>query len=89
MNLPLLFRRMRIGHLHKGSVSARIIKIGILAVAIGITTILIAVSTGKGLQKHIENKVAILMVILLYLLLKIVISNPVLPITNSKEILGC
>ena len=49
---------MRISHLDKGSVSARIIKISILAVAIGITTILIAVSTGKGLQKHIENTTA-------------------------------
>ena len=49
---------MRINKLNKGSVSARIIKIAILAVAIGIAMILIAVSTGKGLQKHIENKTA-------------------------------
>ncbi len=49
---------MRISHLDKGSVSDRIIKIAILAVAIGVAMILIAVSTGKGLQKHIENKIA-------------------------------
>ena len=49
---------MRSTKLDKGSVSARIIKIAIFAVAIGIATILIAVSTGKGLQKHIENKTA-------------------------------
>ena len=78
---------MRIGHLDKGSVSARIIKIAILAVAIGITTIIIAVSTGKGLQKHIENKTATLNS-------HIVVSPfensesqiSVLPITNTQEI---
>ena len=49
---------MRINNLDKGSVSGRIIKIAILAVAIGITMILIAVSTGKGLQNDIQNKTA-------------------------------
>tara|TARA_X000000950_G_scaffold66210_2_gene81523 strand:+ start:7667 stop:8857 length:1191 start_codon:yes stop_codon:yes gene_type:complete len=42
----------------KGSVSARIIKIAILAVAMGMAMILIAVATGKGLQKDIQNKTA-------------------------------
>ena len=49
---------MRINNLDKGSVSGRIMKIAILAVAIGITMILIAVSTGKGLQNDIQNKTA-------------------------------
>lgn len=78
---------MRIGHLHKGSVSGRIIKIGILAVAIGITTILIAVSTGKGLQKHIENKTATFnghIVVSPFENSESQIS--VLPITDNKEI---
>ena len=47
---------MRINNSVKGSVSSRIIKIAILAVAIGITMILIAVSSGKGLQNDIQNK---------------------------------
>ena len=78
---------MRIGHLHKDSVSGRIIKIGILAVAIGITTILIAVSTGKGLQKHIENKTAAFnghIVVSPFENSESQIS--VLPITNNQEI---
>lgn len=41
---------------YKGSVSVQIIKIGKLAVALGMAMILIAVSTGKGLQKEIQNK---------------------------------
>ena len=78
---------MRIGHPDKDSVSARIIKIAILAVAIGITTILIAVSTGKGLQKHIENKTAAFnghIVVSPFENSESQIS--VLPITNTKEI---
>ena len=80
---------MRIGHLDKGSVSARIIKIAILAVAIGITTILIAVSTGKGLQKHIENTTAAFnghIVVSPFENSESQIS--VLPITNTQEIYG-
>ena len=90
MNLPLFIsRRMRISHLDKGSVSARIIKISILAVAIGITTILIAVSTGKGLQKHIENTTAAFnghIVVSPFENSESQIS--VLPITNRQEIYG-
>ena len=41
---------------YKSSVSARIIKIATLAVAMGMAMILIAVATGKGLQKEIKNK---------------------------------
>ena len=80
---------MRISHLDKGSVSARIIKISILAVAIGITTILIAVSTGKGLQKHIENTTAAFnghIVVSPFENSESQIS--VLPITNHQEIYG-
>ena len=43
---------------YKSSVSARIIKIATLAVAMGMAMILIAVATGKGLQKEIKNKTA-------------------------------
>ncbi len=40
---------------YKGSVSVQIIKIAKVAVALGISMILIAVATGKGLQKEIQN----------------------------------
>ena len=57
MNLPLFIaRRMRFDPTHKGSVSVQIIKIAKLAVALGMSMILIAVATGKGLQKEIQNK---------------------------------
>ena len=44
---------------YKSSVSARIIKIATLAVAMGMAMILIAVATGKGLQEEIKNKTAV------------------------------
>tara|TARA_B100001057_G_scaffold46394_1_gene41366 strand:- start:2740 stop:3945 length:1206 start_codon:yes stop_codon:yes gene_type:complete len=47
---------MRFNSTHKGSVSVQIIKIAKLAVALGMSMILIAVATGKGLQKEIQNK---------------------------------
>ena len=57
LNLPLFIaRRMRFDPTHKGSVSVQIIKIAKLAVALGMSMILIAVATGKGLQKEIQNK---------------------------------
>jgi lipoprotein-releasing system permease protein len=57
LNLPLFIaRRMRFNPSLKGSVSVQIIKIAKLAVALGITMILIAVATGKGLQEEIQNK---------------------------------
>ena len=57
LNLPLFIaRRMRFNPKHKGSVSVQIIKIAKLAVALGMAMILIAVSTGKGLQKEIQDK---------------------------------
>ncbi len=57
MNLPLFIaRRMRFDPTSKGSVSVQIIKIAKLAVALGMSMILIAVATGKGLQKEIQNK---------------------------------
>ena len=42
---------------HKNSVSAPIIKIGIVAVAIGLTAMHIAVGTGFGLQQKIRTKI--------------------------------
>lgn len=57
MNLPLFIaKRMRFNPFHKGSVSAQIIKIAKLAVALGMSMILIAVATGKGLQREIQDK---------------------------------
>ena len=54
----LLASRIRQTNISKSNVSARIIKIAILAVTIGIATILIAVATGRGLQKTISQKTA-------------------------------
>ena len=57
MNLPFFIaKRMRFDPYHKGSVSVQIIKIAKVAVALGMSMILIAVATGKGLQKEIQNK---------------------------------
>lgn len=57
MNLPFFIaKRMQFNPARKGSVSVQIIKIAKLAVALGISTILIAVATGKGLQYEIQNK---------------------------------
>lgn len=47
---------MRFDPLHKGNVSAQIIKIAKIAVALGMSMILIAVATGKGLQNEIQKK---------------------------------
>jgi lipoprotein-releasing system permease protein len=54
----LLAKRIRHSNISKSNVSARIIKIAILAVTIGIASILIAVFTGRGLQKAISKKTA-------------------------------
>jgi lipoprotein-releasing system permease protein len=57
LNLPLFIaRRMRFNRHTKGSVSAQIIKIAKVAVALGMAMILIAVATGKGLQSEIQSK---------------------------------
>ena len=57
LNLSLFIaRRMRFDPTHKDSISVQIIKIAKLAVALGMSMILIAVATGKGLQKEIQNK---------------------------------
>ena len=47
---------MRFDPSYKGSVSAQIIKIAKIAVALGMSMILIAVATGKGLQNEIQKK---------------------------------
>ena len=41
---------------YKNTVSTRIINIATIAVALGISSILIATSTSRGLQKEIQNK---------------------------------
>lgn len=57
MNLALLFaNKMRQQKQDKSSVSARIINIAMIAVAVGISMILIAVATAKGMQKEIRKK---------------------------------
>ena len=43
---------------HRSNVSGPIITIGIIAIALGVVTMLIALGTGVGLQKRIGNKVA-------------------------------
>ncbi len=49
-------RRMRVNPSYKGTVSIQIIKIAKVAVALGMSMILIAVATGKGLQQEIQDK---------------------------------
>tara|TARA_B110000003_G_scaffold270357_1_gene302682 strand:+ start:303 stop:1370 length:1068 start_codon:yes stop_codon:yes gene_type:complete len=57
LNLSLFFaRRMQFRDPKKNSISNRIINIAILAVSIGIAIIIIAISTGKGLQEKIKSK---------------------------------
>ncbi len=43
---------------HKNSVSSPIIKISILAIAIGVIVMLFSVATGVGLQKKIKEKIS-------------------------------
>ncbi|MGF1556884.1 ABC transporter permease [Paucihalobacter sp.] len=58
MNFELFIAKRIIGSKsYKSSVSAPIIKIGITAIAIGVVVMLIAISTGLGLQKKIREKV--------------------------------
>lgn len=52
-------RRLQTGERYKHSVSARIIKIATVAVAMGMCMILIALATGFGLQKEIAAKTAL------------------------------
>ena len=60
MNVALFFARKMQGHKqYKNTVSARIINIATLAVCLGISAILIAMSTSKGLQKEIQNKTSV------------------------------
>ena len=54
----LLANRIRQSNISKSNVSSRIIKIAILAVTIGIASIIISVATGRGLQKAISKKTA-------------------------------
>ena len=57
MNLALFFaRKMRGLEQYKNTVSTRIINIATIAIALGISSILIATSTSRGLQKEIQNK---------------------------------
>jgi lipoprotein-releasing system permease protein len=58
LNFELFIAKRIIGSKsYKSSVSAPIIKIGIAAIAIGVIVMLIAISTGLGLQQKIRDKV--------------------------------
>ncbi|MCT4629259.1 FtsX-like permease family protein [Winogradskyella sp.] len=58
MNFELFIAKRIIGNkAYKNSVSAPIIKIGIAAIAIGVIVMLVAISTGLGLQQKIRDKV--------------------------------
>ena len=57
MNVALFFaRKMRGFKQYKNTVSARIINIATLAVALGVASILIALASSQGLQKEIQKK---------------------------------
>lgn len=59
MNYELFIaRRIIASKEHKNSVSSPIIKISILAIAIGIVVMLFSVATGVGLQKKIKEKIS-------------------------------
>ncbi|MGI9530241.1 ABC transporter permease [Lutimonas sp.] len=59
MNYELFIaRRIIASKEHKNSVSSPIIKISILAIAIGIIVMLFSVATGVGLQKKIKEKIS-------------------------------
>lgn len=59
MNLEyFIARRLVTAKSHKSSISAPIIKIAIIAIAVGIIMMVIAVATGVGLQDKIREKVS-------------------------------
>lgn len=59
MNLEyFIARRLVTAKNHKSNISAPIIKIAIIAIAIGVTMMIIAVATGVGLQDKIREKVS-------------------------------
>ncbi len=59
MNYELFIaKRIIASKQHKNSVSSPIIKISILAIAIGIVVMLFSVATGVGLQKKIKEKIS-------------------------------
>lgn len=51
-------KRLMVAKDHKSSISAPIIKIAITAIALGVVMMIVAVSTGVGLQKKIREKVS-------------------------------
>ena len=51
-----LARRMRTSSINESTVSARIIKIAVLAIAIGLVMMLVAIGTSLGLQREIKAK---------------------------------
>lgn len=59
MNYELFIaKRLIASKKYKSSISAPIIKIGMIAIALGIIVMLIAISSGLGLQKKIREKVS-------------------------------
>ena len=53
-----LSKRILSARPHKNSISAPIIKIGVLAIAIGMIVMIISVGVGFGMQKEIKNKIS-------------------------------
>lgn len=59
MNYELFIaKRIIAGKEHKNSISSPIIKIAIIAIALGMIVMLISIATGSGLQQKIRNKMA-------------------------------
>lgn len=59
MNYELfIVKRLLQAKKYKSSVSAPIIKIGMIAIALGVIVMLIAIATGLGLQKKIREKIS-------------------------------
>ena len=59
MNYELFIaKRIIASKKHKNSVSSPIIKISIVAIAVGLIVMLFSVATGVGLQKKIKEKIS-------------------------------
>ena len=59
MNLEFyISKRLIAAKKYKNSISAPIIKIGIISIALGIIVMLISIATGVGLQKKIKEKIS-------------------------------
>ena len=53
-----LSKRILSARPYKNSISAPIIKIGVIAIAIGMIVMIVSVAVGLGMQKEIKNKIS-------------------------------